>query len=86
MHHSDRVHGARHAGSMTGGVFGNVAHLSRADEAAEIYNMVQRLYVDFRADFRMPIDRRLHGRPDLRIARTAFDSAFSFHCASGKKS
>src|SRR5258708_3207429 len=86
MRYSDRVYDARHARSMTGGVFGNVAHLSRADEAAEIYHMVQRLHEDLRPDFRMPIDRCLHGRPDLRIARTAFDSAFAFHCAAGKKS
>jgi hypothetical protein len=68
MHHSDRVHDTRHARSMAGGVFGNVAHLSRADEAAEIHHTVQRLHVDSRPDLRMLIDRRLHVRLDVRIA------------------
>jgi hypothetical protein len=80
------VHDTRHARTVTSDFFGSVAHLSGADEAAEIYHVVQRLHGDSRPDFPMLIDRGLHVRLDLRVTRTAFESAFSFHCASRKKS
>jgi hypothetical protein len=66
----DCVHYLRYTGRRTGDILCRCSNLARCHEAGQINDVVQRLHIDLRPNFRVLIEPRLHVSGDLSVART----------------
>src|ERR1700729_1773897 len=71
------VHYLRYTGRGTGDILCRCSHFARSYETGQINDVVQRLHIDLRPNFRVLVEPRLHVSGDLSVAWTTLKSAFS---------